>query len=99
LNVLDVIADLGKGDRRRPPIRTRSWQRSLAKTLTWRLFATLDTFVISVLVTGSLRWAGSIVGVEIFTKMALYFVHERAWAWTGWGARPASSPADHRAAT
>jgi uncharacterized membrane protein len=59
---------------------TRSWQRSLAKTLTWRLFATVDTFVISLLVTRKLTWAGSIVGVEIFTKMMLYFAHERVWA-------------------
>jgi len=59
----------------------RSWGRSLAKTITWRLFATVDTFVISILVTGSAKWAGSIVSVELITKMTLYFLHERAWSW------------------
>jgi uncharacterized membrane protein len=59
---------------------TRSWQRSLAKTLTWRFFAMLDTFLITFLITGKLAWASSIVGMELCTKMALYFAHERLWA-------------------
>jgi uncharacterized membrane protein len=80
---LDEIAARARARRRRPATPTPGWQRSLAKTVTWRLFATLDTFVISALVTGSLGWAGSIVGIEVMTKMTLYFVHERAWEWTG----------------
>jgi uncharacterized membrane protein len=76
--VLDRVAG-GVSSRFKP---TRSWQRSLAKTFTWRLFATADTFVISALVTGNLRWAGSIVGIEIVTKMMWYFLHERVWAHT-----------------
>ena len=58
---------------------TRSWHRSMAKTLSWRLFATLDSFVISLLVTHSWTWAGSIVGIEALTKTGWYFMHERAW--------------------
>ena len=57
-----------------------SWPRSLAKTLTWRLFATLDTFLISMLVTRNVKFAGSIIGFEVLTKMIWYLVHERAWA-------------------
>ena len=57
-----------------------SWPRSLAKTLTWRLFATLDTFLISILVTKNLKLAGSIIGIEVLTKMIWYLMHERAWA-------------------
>ena len=76
--ILDRVVG-GASSRFKP---TRSWQRSLAKTLTWRLFATADTFVISALVTGNLRWAGSIVGIEVVTKMMWYFLHERAWAYT-----------------
>jgi uncharacterized membrane protein len=64
---------------------SRSWKRSLLKTITWRLFATVDTFIISLLITGSFAWAGSIISVEVFTKMALYFVHERAWNCLRWG--------------
>jgi uncharacterized membrane protein len=64
---------------------TRSWRRSLAKTLSWRLFATVDTFIISYLVTGSFMWAGSIISIEMMTKMALYYFHERAWGYARWG--------------
>jgi uncharacterized membrane protein len=80
---LSEIAARARARRRRPAAAALTWQRSLAKTVTWRLFATLDTFVISALVTGSLGWAGSIVSIEIMTKMTLYFVHERAWEWNG----------------
>ncbi len=46
-------------------------RRSLAKTISWRLIAALDTFAISYLVTRSFAWAGSIVGVEAITKVIL----------------------------
>jgi uncharacterized membrane protein len=59
---------------------TRSWKRSLAKTVTWRLFGTVATFVISALVTGSAAIAAAIVMVEIMAKPALYLLHERLWA-------------------
>ncbi|HJM18704.1 MAG TPA: DUF2061 domain-containing protein [Candidatus Thalassarchaeaceae archaeon] len=59
--------------------------RSLTKTLTWRLIATTDTVIITRLVTGS--WAaGAIVGgAEVFTKMILYYFHERSWSSLDWG--------------
>jgi uncharacterized membrane protein len=62
--------------------------RSLAKTCTWRLVASLDTFVLSYLITGRLMYAGSIAGAEVFTKMLLYYVHERGWAHVTWGFKP-----------
>jgi uncharacterized membrane protein len=73
----------------------RSWHRSLAKTFSWRLFATIDTFIISYLVTGSYVWAGSIISIEVMTKMALYFVHERAWGYARWGRDDRRSAAAH----
>jgi uncharacterized membrane protein len=66
-----------------------SWPRALAKTLTWRFFATLDTFLISMLVTRNLKLAGSIVGIEVLTKMVWYLLHERAWARLSLAAEPA----------
>jgi uncharacterized membrane protein len=39
-------------------------KRSLAKTLTWRILATTDTFLIAWLITGKLNWAGAIAGIE-----------------------------------
>ena len=54
-------------------------KRHLAKTLTWRVLATSDTFLIAWLITGEINWAGAIAGVEVITKMILYYVHERVW--------------------
>lgn len=56
----------------------KSW-RSIAKSISWRTVGTLDTMLISWLLTGNLAIAASIGTVEVFTKMALFFVHERAW--------------------
>jgi len=54
-------------------------KRHLAKTLTWRILATSDTFLIAWVITGEINWAGAIAGIEVFTKIILYYVHERAW--------------------
>ena len=53
--------------------------RSLLKAISWRATGTLDTIVVSFLVTGQLRLAFSIGFVEFFTKIGLYYVHERVW--------------------
>ena len=53
--------------------------RSLAKAASWRITGTVDTIVISWLITGHLKAAFSIGFVEVFTKMALYYFHERLW--------------------
>lgn len=53
--------------------------RSIAKSVSWRTIGTLDTIVISIFITGKLELAIAIGGVEVFTKMALYYLHERTW--------------------
>lgn len=53
--------------------------RSLVKAISWRALGTIDTIVISYLITGQAKWAFSIGFVELFTKVALYFAHERIW--------------------
>ena len=53
---------------------------SLLKTLSWRLVGTLDTIVISYVITGQIKSALSIGGIEVFSKMILYYFHERLWA-------------------
>lgn len=52
---------------------------SLLKTLSWRIIGTLDTMLISYLLTGKLDVAVSIGGIEVVSKMILYYLHERAW--------------------
>jgi uncharacterized membrane protein len=53
--------------------------RSIVKTISWRTTGTLDTIIVSYFITGSLAMAASIGGVEVVTKMFLYYFHERAW--------------------
>ena len=60
-------------------------RRSVAKSISWRVLGSADTFVLGYLITGNATWAGSIAGLEVLTKMVLYYLHERAWARIGWG--------------
>lgn len=56
-----------------------SYKRHIAKTISWRVVGTVDTFVLSWLITGSVHIGLAIGGVEVITKMVLYFLHERIW--------------------
>ncbi|MDX1326177.1 MAG: DUF2061 domain-containing protein [Arenibacter sp.] len=60
-------------------------KRSVVKSISWRFIGTLDTVLISWVVTGTLTVAFSIGVVELFTKMILYFFHERIWDRIQWG--------------
>lgn len=51
----------------------------MLKSISWRTIGTIDTFLISYLVTGKLNFAVTIGGIEVFTKMTLYYFHERTW--------------------
>jgi len=56
-----------------------SYKRHIAKTVSWRILGTIDTIVISGIVTGSWAAGLAIGGIEVISKMVLYFLHERAW--------------------
>jgi uncharacterized membrane protein len=64
---------------------SESPKRSIAKSISWRIVGTMDTILISWFVTGTLRLAFSIGMIELVTKMALYFFHERVWNLVKWG--------------
>jgi uncharacterized membrane protein len=59
--------------------------RSVVKSVSWRVIGTLDTILISWLITGQVTLALSIGTIELFTKMLLYFFHERIWNLITWG--------------
>lgn len=59
--------------------------RSVAKGASWRCVATLDTFMLSWLITGSVKTAGAIASFEVFTKIGLFYLHERGWKLVPWG--------------
>lgn len=61
--------------------------RSIVKSISWRAVGTLDTILISWIVTGKIDTALSIGAIELITKMILYFFHERVWNTIKWGKR------------
>lgn len=77
--------------RRRHSGATDSHGRSLAKAITWRATGSADTFLIGWIITGHAGLAGGIAATELMTKIALFYLHERAWARIGWG-RQSPSP-------
>ena len=62
-------------------------RRSVVKAISWRILGTIDTITISYILTGQIKTALSIGGLEVFTKMILYFFHERIWNLISWGKR------------
>jgi len=56
-----------------------SYKRHILKTFSWRAIGTLDTMILSGIITGSWGLGLTIGGVELVTKTILYFLHERVW--------------------
>lgn len=56
-----------------------SVKRHVAKTVTWRIVGTVDTMLIGWLITGNPITGLKIGGIELITKMILYYFHERIW--------------------
>lgn len=56
-----------------------SRKRHLLKAISWRFFGSSTTFLLSWLVTGNMIIGLSISGIETFTKIVLYYLHERLW--------------------
>ena len=54
--------------------------RSLLKTLTWRITATLTKIGIAYFIIGDVSVALAIGGIEFFAKMLIYYMHERLWS-------------------
>jgi len=59
--------------------------RSLVKGISWRVIGTIDTIFISYLITGHSLKAFKIGGFEVFSKITLYYIHERIWGKIKWG--------------
>lgn len=59
--------------------------RSIAKTISWRLTGSFSTFMISYLILGSFSIASSIAIIQIIANTLLYYLHERVWNKINWG--------------
>ncbi len=53
--------------------------RSIIKTISWRILATVTTVTLVYIFIGDVSIALSVGGIEVFLKMLIYFFHERAW--------------------
>ena len=56
-----------------------SRKRHIAKTITWRIVGSVDTFMLSWLISGNPLTGLKIGFAEVLTKMILYYFHERVW--------------------
>ena len=81
--------------------------RSLIKAVTWRVFGSLDTALLSFVIPmlfhvsmkSSAKIAVSIAAVETLTKIALFYLHERASARIKWGRADTEIEHQHSAET
>lgn len=62
-----------------------SVKRHIAKTITWRIVGTVDTMLLGWIVSGDIKIGLSVGGLELLTKMGLYYVHERVWYKSNFG--------------
>ncbi|SDB61966.1 Uncharacterized membrane protein [Flavobacteriaceae bacterium MAR_2010_188] len=57
----------------------KAHKRHIAKAITWRIIGTLDTIMLSWIISGSPLTGLKIGLAEVLTKMLLYYLHERVW--------------------
>ena len=62
-----------------------SRKRHIFKTITWRIIGTLDTMLLGWLISGDPIIGIKVGGLELFTKLILYYIHERVWYNIGLG--------------
>ena len=76
-----------------PPVET--WWRSIAKSISWRVTGSADTFLLAYLFTGHVRVAAAISLTEVATKIVLYTLHERLWQRIAPGRADVKKAAEH----
>ena len=60
-------------------------KRSILKTISFRILASLTTIALVLIFTGDLSLAGTIGVIELVSKLIIYYLHERAWDIIPWG--------------
>ena len=54
-------------------------KRHFAKTFSWRFVGTIDTLILSWIISGNFFFGVKIGFFELITKMILYYFHEKVW--------------------
>jgi adenylylsulfate kinase len=65
--------------------------RSLVKSISYRIFGTLVTLSVVYVVTGKISLGLAAGGLDLVTKIFLYYGHERIWDSIRWGRRESVS--------
>ena len=60
-------------------VKLTTERRALAKTVTWRILAVIETIVVALIFTRSIEISLGIGTVEVILKTIMYYLHERAW--------------------
>tara|TARA_B100000963_G_scaffold158208_2_gene137723 strand:+ start:838 stop:1059 length:222 start_codon:yes stop_codon:yes gene_type:complete len=64
-----------------------SRKRHILKTFTWRIVGTIDTILLGWVISGDVTIGLTVGGFELFTKMILYYLHERIWYKSDFGVK------------
>jgi len=67
--------------------------RSLLKTISWRVIASLGTVILVYIFTGELTISLGVGALDAIIKTVLYYAHERAWSRIRLGEQPKTYPA------
>ncbi len=59
--------------------------RSILKSITWRVLATLTTMILVFIFTGDLVVSLGVGVLEAIFKIIIYYLHERTWDKIRWG--------------
>ena len=54
-------------------------KRHLAKSISWRVIGTIDTFIFAWIITGDFNEGLNLSGITTITKLVWYYIHERLW--------------------
>ena len=54
-------------------------RRTILRSISWRIVATVTTMVIAFFVTGKVELAVTIGGFELIAKLFIQYFHERLW--------------------
>ena len=60
-------------------------KRTILKTITFRIIATIATMALVLIFTKDIAIAGTIAILEFTSKTLIYYIHERMWCKISWG--------------
>jgi len=60
-------------------------KRTVAKTITFRIVATITTMVLVLVFTKNLALMSMIGILDVISKLVIYYAHERVWENFAWG--------------